>query len=273
MQAVRYTEDQILYGLREFWKYRFGSGRQIDLDKRIDLQITYDNGWDDDDLDEVISALPDLFSDLAKYFGFECSIEEWKKELGIQEPIRCLEEWEREIAPHFTFAALVRFIEKRATAVLFQPVVINKECRPAGVFYGLQQITKDVIEESNCFGPSTKIIDVLRGYKLEYFWSQLNWMTEYRILKLSSFWSRVDEYGCGLFFLGMMLATIATAMTQDFTYQIVMIIVGFCVRHVTSLYKHRVNPLPSELQTFRDLAMLIAAHDCDAVRKCEATEH
>lgn len=32
-------------------------------------------------------------------------------------------------------------------------------------------------------------------------------------------------------------------------------------------YKRKWNPLPPELQTFRDLAVLIAEHDCDAVRK------
>lgn len=267
MQAVRYTEDQILYGLREFWKYRFGSYRPIDLDTRIDLQIISDNGWDDDDLDEVISALPDLFSDLAKYFGFECSIEEWKKELGIQERIRCLEEWERDIAPHFTFAALVRFIEKRATAVLFQPVVvIDKECRPAGVFYGIQQITKDVVDESSYFGPSTKIIDVLRGYELETFWSQLNWMTEYRIPQLSFFWSRIDEYCCCLYCLGFSLTLLATGMTQQFTYLIAIPICALMACFFSSLYKNRINPLPPEFVTFRDLAILIAEQDCDAVR-------
>lgn len=281
MQAAKYTEKQILNGLREYWRLSTGLGFDIDLDKRIDLKLVYANDANDlneDDLDEIFSLLPDLFSDLAKYFGFECSVDEWKKELGIQEPIRCLEEWEREIAPHFTFGALVRFIEKRATAVLLQPVVvIDRECRPAGVFYGIQQIIKDIYDESSYFGPSTKIIDVLRGYTLETFWDQLDWMTENRIPKLSSFWSFIELYGFGLFFLGMILVSIPTAMTHNIFYFImmvfVMVIVGYCVRHVTSLYKHRVNPLPPELVTFRDLSILIAAHDCDAVRKCEATEH
>lgn len=267
MKAAKYTEAQILCGLCSFWYDKFSSCRPIDLDTRIDLQMISDNGWDDDDLDEVISALPDLFSDLAKYFGFECSIEEWKKELGIQEPIRCLEEWEREIAPHFTFAALVRFIEKRATAVLFQPVVvIDKECRPAGVFYGIQQIIKDVFDESSYFGPSTKIIDVLRGYELEDFWSRLNWMTEYRIPQLSFFWSRIDEYCCCLYCLGFSLTLLATGMTQQFTYLIAIPICALMACFFSSLYKNRINPLPPEFVTFRDLAILIAEQDCDAVQ-------
>lgn len=288
MKAAQYTEKQILNGLREYWHYRRGISFDIDLDTRIDLKLNYFNELDEDDLDEVISALPGLFSELAKYFGFECPVEEWKKELGIQEPVYRIEEWKREIAPHFTFAALVRFIEKRATAVLFQPVVvIDQECRPAGVFYGIQQIINDAFNESSYFGPSTKIIDVLRGYKLEYFWSQLDWMTEKRIPKLSSFWRDIELYGFGLFFLGVILAAIPMAithkftdhMTHDFTYYIMMFFVmimigscigfigGYCVDHVTSLYKHRVNPLPPELVTFRDLAMLIAEHDCDALEK------
>lgn len=268
MEKPRYTEKQILCGLREFWKYRFRTTTQIDFDTRIDLQMISDNGWDNDELDEVFSELPELFSEVENHFGFECPYEEWEKELGINNSVQCSEEWESEIAPHFTFGALVRFIKKRATAVIFQPVmVIDRECRPAGVFYGFQQIKKDIFEESDCFGPSTKIIDIFCGYKLEYFWSHLNWMTEYRIPRLSSFWSRIDEYGCWLLFFGMMLATVATAVTQNFTYQIVMIMLGYCGMYVTSFYKHRVNPLPPELVTFRDLAVLIAEHECDAVRK------
>ncbi len=276
MQSAKYTEKQILNGLREYWHSRTGMGFDIDLDKRIDLRLVYANDANDlneDDLDEIFSLLPDLFSDLAKYFGFECPVEEWNKELGIQEPVRCLEEWEREIAPHFTFAAFVRFIEKRATPVLSQSVmIIDRECRPAGVFYGFQQIINSAFNESNHFGPSTKIIDAFRGYKLEYFWSQLEWMTEKRIPKLSSFWRDIELYISGLFILGMILVSIPTAMTHSFTYSImmcfVMIIVAyFCLKYVMLFFKNKINPLPPELVTFRDLAMLIAAHDCDAVRK------
>lgn len=276
MQSAKYTEKQILNGLREYWRSRTGLGFGVDLDKRIDLRLVYANDANDlneDDLDEICSLLPDLFSDLAKYFGFECPVEEWKKELGIQEPVRCLKKWEREIAPRFTFAALVRFIEKRAIPVLSQSVmIIDRKCRPAGVFYGFQQIINSAFNESNHFGPSTKIIDAFRGYKLEYFWSQLEWMTEKRIPKLSTFWRDIEVYLFGLYMLGLILVPISTAITLNSSYAImvdfVMIIVAyFCFKYVVPFYKNKINPLPPGLVTFRDLTTLIATNDNGVAEK------
>ncbi|MCH9655096.1 MAG: hypothetical protein K0U86_03740 [Planctomycetes bacterium] len=270
MQRAKYTEKQILCGLYEYWIYQIGTDTPFDADTRIDLHMKSDSRWATfsswSELD-----LSGIFDDLERFFQFECTLEEWLQYFKLDIPITSNEEWEQIVAPGFTFGALARFIQNRATTVIsFQPVtVINRECAPAGAFYGIRQVADEVSESvysPHRFAPSTKIIDVFRGYALEKFWSQLRWMTEQRVPEIPSSWRDVNAWGCLACFLGIVAAILLSILTENSLYLIVLSVSAVAVWYGTLLYKHYSNPLPSDLQTFRDLAIFIANSDCDAVR-------
>ncbi|MCH9655095.1 MAG: hypothetical protein K0U86_03745 [Planctomycetes bacterium] len=267
MTVTRYTEKQILCGLYECWKDAMGTDRPFDAETRVDLHMKANCEWEETDL-------ADLFFRFEKHFGFESSLEEWTEELGIAN-VPSLDVWENEMAPKFTFGALARFIQKRAVnTVSFKPVmVINKECLPAGAFYGIEQISNQLVSAKCRVTPSTKIIDAFRGYKLNSFWSELSWRSEVPLPQLSRHWDFLADWGYMITFWGMLIAFPLVFFMGNFYILLGAVLLVIAIWLIDSAYTHYSDPLPPELQTFRDLAMLIAAHDCTAVRKCEAIEH
>ncbi|WP_298861016.1 hypothetical protein [uncultured Gimesia sp.] len=267
MTETQFSEKQILAGIFACWSDAMGTDRSFDAETRVDLHMKANDEWEDTDL-------ADLFFRFEKHFGFESTLEEWTEELGIAN-VPSLDVWENEMAPKFTFGALARFIQKRSVnTVSFKPVmVINKECRPAGVFYGIEQISNPLVSAKCRVTPSTKIIDAFRGYKLNSFWSELSWRSEGRLPQLSSRGRKIEAWG---HLFGSLVVFSMIPLSLWGLNPAALVAISACVSMGwlgLSLYKNRVNPLPPELQTFRDLAVLIAAQDCDAVRKCEAIEH
>jgi len=266
MQKTKYTEQQILCGMKECWHSFVGTDDDelFEADMRIDLYLKEYEVWDEFDFYQLANAMEG-------FFQFSCSENEWKNIFGVNLPKNSAEEWEELVGQHLTFRVLAQFIAERAPAVSFQPVtIINRECAPAGVFYGIRQVADEFSESvysPHRFAPSTKIIDVFRGNALEKFWSQLRWMTEQSVPEIPSSWRDVDAWGCLACFMGIFSAILLSILTENSLYLIVLSVCAVAVWYVTLLYKHYSNPLPSELQTFRDLAVLIAEHDCDAVRK------
>ncbi|WP_417381276.1 hypothetical protein [Gimesia sp.] len=263
VQETRYTEKQILYGMYECWCDAMGTDSTFDAETRVDLHMKADELWDEIDL-------ADIFYRFEKQFDFDCTLEEWDQELGLGfgGPFLSVEEWERDVAPKFTFGAIARFIQKRAiNTVSFEPVtVIHRECGPAGAFYGIEQLFGKLPYEER-FGPSTKIIDVLRGRNLNRFWSELWWRTEFAIPRLSNSWRDIDGWGCLIGGLAIVAAIPISILTENYLYLFVMAVFAFATWYIALLWQYWTNPLPPELQTFRDLAVLIAEHNCDAVRK------
>ncbi|MCH9654754.1 MAG: hypothetical protein K0U86_12990 [Planctomycetes bacterium] len=250
-----------------------GTDRPFDAETRIDLHMQANNEWDID--------LADIFFRLGMYFGIECPDDEWFQGLGIDKPVTSIEEWERDIAPGFTFGALARFIQDRAVANFsFQPVtMINRECATAGAFYGIQQVSEEltVSKHPSCqFGPSTKIIDVFRGNALQEFWSQLSWKSEHRIPELPASWRNMGISGIAeyYFYLGCFCYLIAGGVafyTSNIIFIVLTAVVMFCVQYLIHIdnvkRKYSTNPLPPEIQTFRDLAIVIANSECDEFQK------
>lgn len=201
MEKPRYTEKQILCGLRELFSKLGGMNTPFDADTRIDHFYESNRRWyhefDDDDFEFI-----DFFLALSYYFRFRCTPEEWSEyfHLDLADYRDDKEDWERLVAPGLTFGALARFISERAPGVSFESVsVIDRECRPAGVFYGIQRVVKNTIEDAHWFPPpeksitpSTKIIDVIRGYQLDEFWVQLRWMTERGVPELPAIWRHFE---------------------------------------------------------------------------------
>lgn len=266
MLRTKYTENQILCGMQECWCDFVGTDDDeiFDADDRIDLYLKEYDVWDEFDFYQLAKVMEG-------FFQFSCSENEWKELFGVNSPKNTLEEWEELVGQHLTFRVLAQFITEQAPAVSFQPVsVIDRMCAPAGAFYGLKEVVGNVTVASQhpCqIAPSTKIIDALRGNTLEKFWSKLRWITEEGVPELSASWKNAGGLGCLVGLLGVPVGILIWLLTESsLSFLMIPFVCAFIWSAFSSFYKNWVNPLPSELQTFRDLAMLIAAHDCDAVR-------
>jgi len=262
MSPLRYTEKQILCGLRDFWTFEIDANASFDADTRVDLQLKAIGAWDDPEIC--------LFDELEEFFHFTCQASDWRQLFGFDLLRKSEQEWEAEIGQYLTFGVLARFISERKSAVSFQPaIVMGRECGPAGVFFGLQCLTQNHEVAVSRVAPSTKIIDVLCGHSLDQFWSELRWISEHGVPDLPYFWRSMQGWGCFAGFVLILFAILLSILTESILFLIVMSVCAWAVWYVSLLYKQYSNPLPPELQTFRDLAVWIADHDCDAVRQSE----
>ncbi|MCA9015578.1 MAG: hypothetical protein KDA77_09640, partial [Planctomycetaceae bacterium] len=93
--------------------------------------------------------------------------------------------------------------------------------------------------------------------------------SEVRLPQLSRHWEFLTNWGCMIAFWGLLLAFPIVFFTGNFYILLGAVLYVITTWFVDSLYAHCSDPLPPELQTFRDLAVMIASHDCDAVRVLE----
>lgn len=253
MDAQRYTQSQVLYGLREVWANATGDDDPFDANTQIYTYMQATGAWGDIDL-------ADLFHCFEKFFNFTCSINEWRNFFSYDIGERSFEIWEREIAPQLTFGALAEFIAERAPAkATFAPIsVLARYCDAAGVFTGIQQVAESLRKDCPRFAPSTRIIDVLRGNNLDQFWMHVRWMTEHAPPALPQFWRNII-FRAGVFsFLVAICGVVATWIGSDPVWLIPAISTSVAMYSIAAFYKEVANPLPSHIVTFRDLSQLIA---------------
>jgi len=250
----RYSESQILFGLREAWQEFTGVNDPFDAETLIYTFMKSDGSWDELDF-------ADIFYGIERFFGFQCSDKEWTDFFGFNAPQRGLEEWKQTVAPNLTFGSLARFIAERAPVIAsFDPIsVFGRLCGPAGVFEGIEVVANKTMGRALRFPPSARIIDVMRGHDLDRFWTQLRWMTEHAAPELPSFWRNVTAATDCFAVLAVIAAAIGSWATSNPAWVAQTLLVAVVSYLFASAYKRFTNPLPSNIVTFRDLSMLIAA--------------
>ena len=255
MNQQRYSESQVLCGLREVWQDMVGTDAPFYSTTRIDTFMKDDGSWDELDF-------ADIFRGIEQFFGFDCTDRQWKEFFGFDVAERSLDEWERTVAPKLTFGSLARFIAERAPVVAtFVPIIVlGRECAPAGAFTGIERLASHVSGRPLRFPPSARIIDVLRAHKLDEFWTHLRWMTEYATPELPAIWRNATGTAgcCGV--IAVIIALIVTWWTFNPAWLIATLILSAAAFLIASIYKRFANPLPSQLSTFRDLSELIACN-------------
>lgn len=254
LKSQRYTESQVLFGLREAWPRFTGGEDEFDADTRIVAFMKSDGSWDELDLADVCRRIE-------RFFGFSCPDKEWTNFFGFDVAERSPAEWEQSVAPNLTFGSLARFIAERAPAMAsFDPIfVLGRPCAPAGVFTGIQCVANKTTGSEVWFAPSTRIIDVLRGHHLDAFWTHLRWMTEHAMPELPTFWRGVTGVTGCLGIVAVVAAFLAAWSTSNATWIIATLLLAMMSYVMASAYKRFTNPLPSQIVTFRDLSTLIAA--------------
>lgn len=275
MTETRYTEKQILCGMYDCWErdqtelFFLPGNVPFQPDDRIDEHMqSLIPSWSGEEID--YSDLVDLYKSFQFCFRFKCTREEWSDYFRLKVYHDEYEEWERLYAADFTYRRAAQFIAERVSAISFNPVnVIGRDCRPAGAFIGLQELVREVKQRPQEFGPSTRIRDVLKGNAFVYFWMKVRWITAQRAPDLSQNYQKM-----GTHVVFIMLACVMIMGAILFSFRVdplyyfysafavipLWILVGF-------LMERRMNPLPADLQTFRDLAVLIAEHDSEAVNQ------
>ncbi|WP_417392075.1 hypothetical protein [Gimesia sp.] len=260
MQETRYFEKQIMRFLVEHLVDMYGldddeaPDPDEDIDLRIDLYFKEIKLWKE-------LHIPDFMFRIERAFHFECSEDEWKGLFGVDRSFQTECEWIERVGQHLTFRKLVNFIAERAPYISFQPVtVIDRECAPAGAFYGMLELSERFYPAACQLAPSTRILDAFRGDALDRFWSELKWRTDNRLTELKSFWFLMDGCGC-LVFWPVLLISVILFLDGNYLYPVVATSTTYALWKVFSICRYRSNPLPAGFETFRDLAIWIAGQD------------
>ncbi|WP_417384971.1 hypothetical protein [Gimesia sp.] len=260
------NEKQILSGIVESLIYTLGIDLEeaqelvSDVELRIDLSLKKANEWQEFDFSDFVYQIE-------RFFHFEFSSEERLKIFGLGAGYQSAEEWIEHVGQHLTFRALVESIAERAPHISFQPVtVIDRECAPAGAFYGMLELSEKFYPAASRLTPSTRILDAFRGRQLDGFWSELKWRTDNRLTELKSFWFLMEGCGC-LVFWPVLLISVVLFLDGNYLYPVLTTATTYALWKVFSICCYRFNPLPAGYETFRDLAVWIAEHDSEAVHQ------
>ncbi|HAW29591.1 MAG TPA: hypothetical protein DCY03_15970 [Planctomycetaceae bacterium] len=266
MQETRYTEKQILCGIVESLIYTLGIDQDeaqelvSDVEVRIDLSLKKANEWQEFDFSEFVYQIE-------RFFHFEYPSEDRRILFGLGAGYQSAEEWIEHVGQHLTFRALVESISEHAPRISFQPVmVIDRECGPAGAFYGMQELSEKFYPAACQLTPSTRILDAFRGAALDRFWSELKWRTDNSLTELKYFWFLMEGCGC-LVFWPVLLISVILFLNGNYLYPVLATATTYSLWKVFSICSYRFNPLPAGYETFRDLAVMIAEHDSEAVNQ------
>jgi hypothetical protein len=250
MSAEMYTREQIFCAIRIIWREALGYEEPLDLDMRFYDDFRGGGLFDEIDFGDVIFRVQ-------RELGFTCALEEWKTFLGTH--IQDADIWERDIAPRLTFRALADFIRERLEPITLEAItLLGKPCRTAGIFRALERLVGEIHPAVIRFGPSTPIRSRLRGSRLHRLWDRLRWMTQERIplpyrIKL----------GCGGFYFKIGIGLLIALWKRDLeglwlslkVTTLLFLPTAFLVEFLNS----QLNPLPTEIKTFGDLARYLAA--------------
>jgi len=202
-----------------------------------------------------------VFFRLQWTFGFKCPKKEWDTFLGLH--IKDPSEWEKTIAPRLTFRALAEFIREKLEPISFEPItMLGKPCLTAGVFRGLERLTKQIDPKVRQFAPSTPIRARLRGFRLRSFWSKLQWIMEDQLpdppqitfRSRGCLHSLIFKLGTGLL-IALWQRDLAGLLEGLGVTVALFIPVGVVVAFINA----QLNPLPKGIETFGDLARVLAA--------------
>lgn len=253
-RAQRYRDAQILCGIRQIWAEQVGCEDPIEPEMRIDEHLKAAGLFDELDF-------ADLFFVIERHFGFHCSREEWLEFCGFEG--RNAEEWQRMVGPRFTFAALVRFIAERVDVISFESItILGKPCATAGAFRGIEQLAYQINENVERFGPSTAIRERLRGYKLYQFWQRLRWISAGKLPAPRRIEITKRSLKRAVLFK-IALAVFGAALSGAWKSLVPGIFAGFLliipyVIAIGFINTRLINPLPSGIKTFGDLARELA---------------
>lgn len=227
-----------------------------------------------------------LSEPLATDFGISLSQDDWDFLSGwkiCKDP----KEWEMRFAPLFTFGRLADLIALRSEFGSTAPLtILGSTSRAAGAFRAIERIASESISRPLRFGPSTPILEQIRLAELPKFWSKVRAQRPTRIPRLDAggvfgfaekfksgngllIWLLVCAgvvFGGGWMaggpsFVGATLFwMVGGVITLIFAWLPAPLILYACDRipALAQLYRRADRILPEDIETFSDLARLVA---------------
>jgi acyl carrier protein len=203
----------------------------------------------------------DLMIDIEDQLGIRLSQEEWFSfyQLPHRETVvdarKAVDDWERDVVPTLTVAALANFIRERYVPVSFEPVSVlgSPPCPAAGYFVGMSELVQQVRPDAERFGPSTPITHILPSHSLRVFWRRLSRAASRSLPELSFCLNHLANL---LLFLSA--ACLAFGVLVDWAFLAAVWLL--CLKGIQfGWWLHRrANPLPQGIVTFGDLARHLA---------------
>jgi hypothetical protein len=263
MFAKTYTQEQILSGIGIFCHEILGCDSPIDPDMSFIEQLRTEGLYEEIDFVDVRFRLQRLF-------GFTCSRSEWETFFGTH--IKDPNTWEKTIPPWLTFRALADFIGEHLKPISFEPMaLLGKPCLTAGIFRGLERLAVQVNPRVQRFGPSTPIRQRLRGVRFYIFWNRLRWMLHDQLPhpRAIRFFSRGFLHSLSFkVAIGVMIALWKRDLNGFLVGLAVTLSLLVPMGWLAALINWWRNPLPERIETFGDLARVLAAIILDQQSEC-----
>jgi acyl carrier protein len=230
----------------------------------------------------------DLSFRLEDKLGVKLSQDDWRF-LSGSELCQSNEEWEVKFAPMFTFGRLAELVAHRAKLGRVEPAtILGATSLSAGAFRCIETIAKEIDNKIKLFAPSTPILDCFEGRKLHQFWGRLRALSADRIPPL--LFGRIDQalaWLGGLWGILLCLAlyavmvwklivvfgfSVADPFWKAFLYFSLPVILLFLSSKALHFLVARLRPassvLPNGIETFRDVAKLVAGEREGWCEKC-----
>jgi hypothetical protein len=266
--ATRPTREQILFGLRECFAHWIPEQAQIDPEADfVAFVLQHGIDWNEPGWTILLEGIEPI----QKYFGFQVTDFGWDRVFSFDE--------KSGFAPAM-FGQLADFVAERVDInTSFEPATIfGRTCRPAGVFLGMEELAKHIDSEVEKFGPSTPIRGRFRGQPLIRYFNLLRCLTNGCAPKVNdpatkSMWRTISDYSAislGLYSFVLAIKWLANSsllgeMSPPIfvagglaSFVLFFVWMAFVIRAGHLLVRRFVNPLPPGVETFRDLAKLIA---------------
>lgn len=227
---------------------------------------------------EPIDADTNLYEKGAYYLEDYSELEEWLVAIGehfgvlLTEEDVCefvgappdadVETWYHVVRPRLTCRHVGEWLWPYIPQVSFESInVAGRECRPAGLFYGMEELASHVDPDAQRFPPSARILDQFQGAALRRFWAQVRFLTHVPLPDLFNVNSAVSQFAMWTFcLLGGTALVCLTFSPEAFVtllalwFAIIPIMVALSPYSQEETYRS----LPQGIVTFRDLAKHLA---------------
>lgn len=261
---TRFTTEQVLRGIQAY------------VFDEVDGKLIIDSEASVNDYREAITKSHEcplfFLTELAAYFGFRYGEDRWIVWLNLTDTKRRQgwEHWQDVTSKALTVRKLAEHIARYAPGTSMAPVtVFGVHCAPAGAFRGICELPEI---GGRRVAPSTPIAQTLGGSRIVGLWNRAAWIsgTTLPTLKRTPWWSLtslanwIDAIGFGLASIATVavLMGIGTATGSGWAAVIVALPVLISVLGATHAASDRCcNPLPDGVETFGDLARLVAARN------------
>ncbi|WP_425400453.1 hypothetical protein [Aeoliella sp.] len=264
---TRFTTEQVLRGIQAY------------VSEHVDTALVIDPDASVNDYREAIELSHDcplwFLTMLSEYFGFEHSETRWAVWLKLKatpglsksERKRAWEYWQEVTSKTITVRKLAEHIADYAPGTSMKPsTVFGVECAPAGVFRGLCQLPE---VRGKRVAPSTPLRSTLLGYRLRSFYGRSEWISGTRLPPLVGTYGDFGlPHAIGIALIFHLFAVPAgVGLLELFSQPIIAglgalcagvagtCLVGFVVGTISDWLR---NPLPVGINTFGDLARVIA---------------